>query len=91
MIYALCSTLYFYYDYATKEILQWVSNRLLRLLRLVELVYATSFSSWVTYTMATQEECDARATLECLTTKVDALIVQMESALASDPVPTSAL
>ena len=41
--------------------------------------------------MATQEERDARATLERLTTKVDALIVQMESALASDPVPMSAL
>ena len=57
----------------------------------MELVYATSFSSWVTYTMATQEERDARATLERLTTKVDALIVQMESTLASDPVPMSAL
>ena len=41
--------------------------------------------------MATQEERDARATLERLKDKVDALIVQMESALASDPVPTSAL
>ena len=30
-LYALRSTLYFYYDYATKEILQWASNRLLRL------------------------------------------------------------
>ena len=41
--------------------------------------------------MATQEERDARATLERLKDKVDALIVQMESALASDPVPMSAL
>ena len=48
-------------------------------------------ASPVAYNMATQEERDARATLERLKDKVDALIVQMESALASDPVPTSAL
>ena len=41
--------------------------------------------------MATQEERNARATLEHLKGKVDALIVQMESVLASDPAPTSAL
>ena len=41
--------------------------------------------------MATQEGRDARATLEHLKNKVEALIVQMESALASNPAPTSAL
>ena len=41
--------------------------------------------------MATQEERNAWATLERLKGKVDALIVQMESALASDPAPMSAL
>ena len=37
------------------------------------------------------EERNARATLERLKDKVEALIVQMESALVSDPAPMSAL
>ena len=41
--------------------------------------------------MVTQEERDARATLEPLKGKVENLMVQMQSALMSDPVPTSAL
>ena len=41
--------------------------------------------------MATQEERNPRATLEHLKGKVEALIVQMESTLASDPAPTSVL
>ena len=41
--------------------------------------------------MASLEECNIRATLERLKGKVEALIVQIESALTSDPVPMSAL
>ena len=41
--------------------------------------------------MASQEERDIRATLECLKGKMENLIVQMESKLGSDPVPLSAL
>ena len=41
--------------------------------------------------MATQEKLEARATLERLKGKVENLIVQMESALGSDPVPTLSL
>ena len=41
--------------------------------------------------MASQEERDARATLECLKDKVEALIVQMENTLVTNPTSTSAL
>ena len=41
--------------------------------------------------MATPKERNARDTLERLKDKVEALIVQMETTLASDPAPTSAL
>ena len=41
--------------------------------------------------MATPKERNARDTLERLKDKVEALIMQMESALASDPAPMSAL
>ena len=38
--------------------------------------------------MATQEECNALAKVERLKGKVENLMVQMQSALLSDPVPT---
>ena len=41
--------------------------------------------------MATPEEGNARGTLESINGKVEALIVQMENALAINPTPTSAL
>ena len=41
--------------------------------------------------MATPEERDARNTLECLKDKVDVLIGQMESTLATIPISASAL
>ena len=41
--------------------------------------------------MASQEECDIRATMERLKAKVENLMVQMESALGSDPVPMLSL
>ena len=41
--------------------------------------------------MATPEEHNARDTLERIKDKVEALIVQMENALAINPTPTSAL
>ena len=41
--------------------------------------------------MASQEERDIRATLEHLKGKVENLMVQRESALGSDPVPTLSL
>ena len=41
--------------------------------------------------MATPEEHNARDTLERIKEKVEALIVQMENALATNPTPTSAL
>ena len=41
--------------------------------------------------MATPKECNARDTLERIKDKVEALIVQMENALAINPTPTSAL
>ena len=41
--------------------------------------------------MASQEERDIRATMERLKAKVENLMVQMESALGSDPVPTLSL
>ena len=41
--------------------------------------------------MATPEECNTWATLERIKDKVEALIVQMEDALATNPTPTSAL
>ena len=41
--------------------------------------------------MATPEERNARATLECLKDKVEALIMQMESTLATNLTSTCAL
>ena len=41
--------------------------------------------------MATPKERNARDTLERIKDKVEALIVQMENALAINPTPTSAL
>ena len=41
--------------------------------------------------MATPEECNARETLERIKDKVEALIVQMENTLATNPTSTSAL
>ena len=41
--------------------------------------------------MASQEERDIRATMERIKAKVENLMVQMESALGSDPVPMLSL
>ena len=41
--------------------------------------------------MASQEERNIRATMECIKAKVENLMVQMESALGSNPVPTLSL
>ena len=41
--------------------------------------------------MASQEECDIRATMEHIKGKVENLMVQMQSALLSNPIPTLSL